>query len=127
MAYLGELIDKPALDQPATLPNGDDVHNFLYVEDAARAVVLASQTDDTSSIALNVPGEDERVTDAVAIVRELLPDAEIEVQAGSRGDASGFELETTEKEIGYRPQVPLREGLRRSINALRAKNGLPEV
>ena len=90
--------------------------------------MLASQTDDTPSVALTVPGTEARVADAAEIVRELLPSAEIEVQSGAapRGFI-GFDLEAIEKEIGYRPQVTLRGGLQRTISALRAKHGLPAL
>ena len=128
VVYLAELIEKPALGQPSVVPNGGDVQDLSYVEDAAYAVVLASQTDDTPSVALTVPGTEARVADAAEIVRELLPSAEIEVQSGAapRGFI-GFDLEAIEKEIGYRPQVTLREGLQRTISALRAKHGLPAL
>ncbi len=126
--HLEELIDKPALGIPSVVPNGDDVQDLSYVEDAARAIVLASQTADTPSIALTVTGDDTRIADAAAIVRELLPEAEIEVQATSPPRyIQGYDREGTEKEIGFRPEVPLREGLRRSIDALRARHGLPAI
>ena len=113
--HLTELIEKPALGEAAAVPYGDDMQNLLYVEDAARAVVLASQALGTTSAGLNVGGEDVLVRDAAAIVQELLPDAEIRVLPGGRDGSAGYELETTEQEIGYRPEFPLREGLRRTI------------
>ena len=126
--YLEELIDKPALGIPSVVPNGDDVHDLSYVEDAARAALLASETADTPSTALTVPGEDCRIADAAAIVRELLTDAQIEVQATSPPRRiQGFDREGTEREIGFRPEVSLREGLKRTIDALREKHGLPNV
>jgi hypothetical protein len=36
-------------------------------------------------------------------------------------------MATTEAKIGYTPQAALEEGLRRYINALRQKHGLPDV
>ena len=126
--YLEELIDNPARGIPSVVPNGDDVHDLSYVEDAARAIVLASQTADTPSIALTIPGEDARIGDVAAIVRELLPDAAIEVQATPPPRyIQGYDRETPEKEIGFRPEVPLREGLKRTIDRLRARHGLSTV
>ena len=58
--HLTELIEKPAMDEPAVVPYGDDVQNLVYVEDVARAVVLASQTLGTEPAGLNVGGEDVR-------------------------------------------------------------------
>ena len=126
--FLEELIDKPALGVPSAVPNGDDVQDLSYVEDAARAALLASETADTPSTALTVSGEDCRIADAAAIVRELLPDAQIEVQATSPPRLiQGYDRAGTEREIGFRPEVPLRDGLKRTINSLREKHGLPTV
>ena len=125
--HLTELIEKPALDEPAVVPYGDDVQNLVYVEDVARAVVLASQTLGTEPAGLNVGGEDVLLRDAAAIVQELLPDADIQVQPGIRDGSAGYDLSTTKEQIGYEPAFSLREGLRRTINAMRLKAGLPEI
>ncbi|GIX47431.1 MAG: nucleoside-diphosphate sugar epimerase [Candidatus Tectimicrobiota bacterium] len=125
--FLIELIDKPALGQPGVVPHGDKLLDWLYVEDAARAVVLASQTLRNPSVGLNVCGERHTVREAAAYVKRLLPAAQLDVQPGGRGGPMRYEMATTEAEIHYSPQVSLEEGLRRTINALRAKHGLPPV
>ncbi len=125
--HLTELIEKPALDEPAEVPYGDDVQNLVYVEDVARAVVLASQTLGTEPAGLTVGGEDVVLRDAAAIVQQLLPDADIRVQPGIRDGSAGYDLSTTTEQIGYEPAFSLREGLRRTINAMRAKAGLAQI
>ena len=125
--HLTELIEKPALGEAAAVPYGDDIQNLVYVEDAARAVVLASQTLKTVSPGLNVGGEDVKVRDAAAIVQDLLPEAKIEVLPGVRDGSAGYALDTTAEEIGYEPAFSLREGLKRNINGLRAKTQLPQI
>ena len=125
--HLTELIEKPALDEPAEVPYGDDVQNLVYVEDVARAVVLASQTLGTEPAGLTVGGEDVVLRDAAAIVQQLLPDADIRVQPGIRDGSAGYDLSTTTEQIGYEPAFSLREGLRRTINAMRLKAGLPQI
>lgn len=126
VTFLEELIDKPALGEPSQLDNGDDVLDFSYVEDCARAIVLASEAAAAPSPALTVPGDDARVADAAAIVRELLPDARIEVRAaGPPRHRRGYDREGAAREIGFRPAYGLREGLRRTVAALRERRGLP--
>ena len=125
--HLTELIEKPAMDEPAEVPYGDDVQNLVYVEDVARAVVLASQTLGTEPAGLTVGGEDVVLRDAAAIVQQLLPDADIRVQPGIRDGSAGYDLSTTTEQIGYEPAFSLREGLRRTINAMRAKAGLAQI
>ena len=128
VTHLEELIDKPALGRPGLVTNGDDVQDFSYVEDCARAIVLASETPNSPSLALTVTGDDVRVADVADVVRELLPDARIEV----RSDApprirAGYDREGTEREIGFRPAWTLREGLASTIGKLRARHGLPPI
>ncbi len=125
--FLQELIDKPALGQPGVVQHGDELIDWLYVEDAARAVVLATKTAHNPSIGLNICGERSTIRDVAAHVQRLLPEAQLEVQPGTWGGPMRFEMATTEAEINYSPQVSLDEGLRRNINALRAKHGLATI
>jgi nucleoside-diphosphate-sugar epimerase len=123
--FLYELIDKPALGQPGVVPHGDEIIDWLYVEDAARAVVLATKALNNRSIGLNICGERSTMRGVATRVKHLLPEARLEVQAGTWGGPMHFEMATTEAEINYSPQFSLEEGLRRNINMLRTKHGLP--
>jgi UDP-glucose 4-epimerase len=125
--FLYELIDKPALGQPGMVPHGDEIVDWLYVEDAARAVVLASQALDNRSIGLNICGERSTIRGVATRVKHLLPEAQLDVQPGTWGGAMHFEMATTEAEINYSPQFSLEEGLRRNINMLRTKQGLVTI
>jgi UDP-glucose 4-epimerase len=125
--FIAELIDKPALDQPAVAQHGDELLDWVYVEDAARAVVLASKTLGNRSIALNVLGDRATIADVAARVRKLLPKAQLEVRPGTWAGAMRFDKDTAAAEIGYRAQVSLEDGLRRNINALRKKAGRPAI
>ncbi|MEE8301586.1 MAG: NAD(P)-dependent oxidoreductase [Candidatus Tectomicrobia bacterium] len=123
--FLHELIDKPALGQSGVVSYGDALIDWLYVEDAARAVVLACNTPNNPSIGLNICGERRTIKEVAAQVKTLLPDAQLEVQSGTWGGDMRFEMATTESEIHYSPQFTLAEGLRRNITTLHAKHGLP--
>jgi nucleoside-diphosphate-sugar epimerase len=125
--FLYELIDKPAVGQPGTVPHGDEIMDWLYVEDAARAVVLASQALNNRSIGLNICGERSTIRGVATRLKHLLPDAALVVQSGTWGGPMHFEMATTEAEINYSPQFSLEEGLRRNINMLRTKQGLATI
>jgi nucleoside-diphosphate-sugar epimerase len=125
--FLSELIDKPALGQPGMAPYGNEILDWLYVEDAARAVVLASNALRNRSIGLNICGERSTVQGVATRLKHLLPSAPLTVQPGAWGGAMHFETATTEAEINYSPQFSLEEGLRRNINMLRSKHGLPTI
>ena len=125
--FLYELIDKPALGRPGVVPHGDEILDWLYVEDAARAVVLASKALNNRSIGLNICGERSTVLGVATRVKHLFPNAQLEMQPGTWDGAMHFEMATTEAEINYSPQFSLEEGLRRNINMLRAKHSLPTI
>ncbi len=125
--FLQQLIDQPALGHVGVVPHGDETLDFLYVTDAARAVVAASQTPNNPSIGLNICGSRHTIREVADHVKGLLPSAQIEVQPGTWGGGMHYEMATAEAEIGYSPQVALAEGLRYNINDLRRLNGLATI
>jgi UDP-glucuronate 4-epimerase len=57
----------------------------------------------------------------VATLRRLAPETRVTFSGPSSADIgpAGFALENTERDLGYRPQISLGEGLRRYREALR--------
>jgi nucleoside-diphosphate-sugar epimerase len=126
--YLTELIDKPALGEgPSVVPYGDDQMDWLYVEDAARAVVLTSQAGKTRTKALTIGGDLRPMRDVFTFVRQLLPDADMTLQPGSTRPIWQYEGSVAREEIGYEPQYKIEEGIKRNINMLRQAPGLSRV
>ncbi len=114
-----ELMVKPALGKPGRVPCGDDILNWLYVEDAARAVVMASKKATTKTKVFNVDGEVCPVALAADYVRRQIPDADITLLPGYTGFTGKFETGKIREEIGYRPQWPLEKGIEQVINEAR--------
>ena len=124
--FLRELIDKPALGAPGRVPAGDAVLDFLHVEDAAAAVAAACDARRSGFAALNVVGFRATMREAAALVRKLVPGADVEVENGSWKETNhDYDGRVTEAEIGYVPRITLEEGFRRNISALRERAGLP--
>ncbi len=107
--------------------NGDQVRDFIYVEDLARAhvAVLGRRGLDV----FNVGSETGvRVRDVLELVFELCGRRAPIRDLGERpGDvpASYASSEKLMRLTGWRPHVDLREGLRRTIAYYRARFGLP--
>lgn len=126
--YLNELIDKPALEQgPCVVPYGDDQMDWLYVEDVARAVVLACQAGKTRTKAFTVRGDLRPMREVFDYVRGLLPKADMTLQPGRYRQTWQFDGTATQHEIGYAPTYTIEEGIKRNINMLRQGAGLPLV
>ncbi|MFC1970480.1 NAD-dependent epimerase/dehydratase family protein [Chloroflexota bacterium] len=123
-----ELILNPALGKPGRLTGRDDVLAWTYVDDAARVALLACKYRRGNIGAFNIMGQLHSVKELAAYVRELIPDADIELLPGHyAGPRWKLESAVTEKEVGYHPQWLVKEGIRETINIVRRQHGLPPV
>jgi nucleoside-diphosphate-sugar epimerase len=130
-AFMTELIDKPAAGLPGLVPAGDAIIDFIHVEDAARATVLAAHAARCKPVALNIGGFRTTLRDAAGIVMAAVPEAHITVEAGSwNGIDHNYDLSEADAAIGYRPQITLDEGLRENIAQIRRRlqpsTGVPD-
>lgn len=114
-----ELMIKPAMGRPGKVPNGDDILNWLYVEDAARAVVMASKSAKTKIRAFNIDGDICSVKDAAELVKKLVPGANITLLPGQAGYTAKYDTTKIREEIGYSPQWKLEEGIKQVIHKVR--------
>jgi nucleoside-diphosphate-sugar epimerase len=120
--FMAELIDKPALGTAATVPAGEAVLDFIHVEDAARATVLASEAKESKPVALNIGGFRHTLREAAKIVSSELPDSRIVVEDGSwNGVDHHYDLSVAETAIGYKPSIGLDQGLRENIRQIRRR------
>jgi len=110
-------------EPPVIYGDGSQEYDFVYVEDVARANVLAMEAEATD-VALNV-GTGVGTTVA-ALVDEILAVAGSKVRPEFLAHVQSFvarrvgSTELAEKLIGFRAQVPLREGLERTVAWRRA-------
>jgi nucleoside-diphosphate-sugar epimerase len=121
-AIAEELFVKPALGKPSRVPFGDDINNWLYVEDAARAMVLASKVASTETKAFTVDGDIRSFAEVVAYIKSLNPGADIALLPGRLGYASKFDTTPAREEIGYRPQWTIEKGVKKVIDYIQRKN-----
>jgi UDP-glucose 4-epimerase len=105
--------------------DGEQTRDFTFVSDAVEATVGAAGAPAGSIF--NVGGGS-RVTlnHVISLLEELVGrEAKIERQAKQAGDVRHTWANTTriKEALGFRPQVPLREGLAREVAWLREKVG----
>ena len=125
--FVTELLEKPAIGEAGVIRNGNDTPDFLYAEDAGRALHLASEAPPCPLSGLTICGSTGSMRDAVALVKRLLPDADLRVEDGLTIGAMNYDPSVTEDAIGYSPQFTLEDGFRATINAMRRKHGLPQI
>ena len=102
--------------QPTQLGWGADFpRQFLHVDDAARALVLALRAPTLPRRTYNVTGE--RILtlgDVAGIVRWLLPGADIAIEAGPDpldDRQAEFDTRAARRDLGFRPEISLEKGI----------------
>jgi transcriptional regulator CtsR len=65
--------------------------------------------------------------EAVAYVRRLLPDAQLDVETDRPGLVQNFDASAAQTEIGYRSRFTMEQGFHKTIETVRAAHGLPRV
>jgi GDP-L-fucose synthase len=97
---------------------GKATREFLYVEDAAEAIVLAAETYDGSEPVNLGSGSEISIFDLVGLVKELTGyQGEIEWDASKPDGQPRRCLDTTRafQEFGWRARTPFRAGLERTV------------
>ena len=124
------VIEKPALGEPVEIGPGGTVLDWQHVTDAANAFRKAAFVPDEalSQRAYNVCGTQATFEEVAAVVRELLPDAEITVT--DEGDipwTHTMDDGAARDDFGYEPRYDLRSGVRSYANVLREERGCEPV
>ena len=122
-----ELIEKPAVGKPGKVPYGDDVPNWLYVDDAARATVLAAKVARTNTMAFNISGDIRSTSEVADYVRKLLPEADITLRPGILGLCWKVDATPIKEELGFSSEWPMERAVKDMINVTRQQHGLPPV
>ena len=113
---------------PVLYEDGEQTRDFSFVEDIARANLLASETDQLDGMAVNV-GNEKGVS--IRKVAEIVSSAlKIDIEPEARGEFRPGEmrhLTSDTKKIrsaGYKLQVELEEGIQRYIDWIRSQTDI---
>jgi UDP-glucose 4-epimerase len=134
--YIVEAYDRVARGLPPILyGDGSETKDFVYVGDVARANVLAMQSD-VSGEAFNISGGKPLTVRHLAETVILLAGAALEPEY-REAPASGFRITVdapfhydnsrAAERLGWRPEVPIEEGIARMIAWRRARAAAPET
>jgi dTDP-L-rhamnose 4-epimerase len=113
---------------PVLYEDGEQTRDFSFVEDIARANLLAAETDELDGFAVNVgSGEGTPIRKVAQILSRLL---KIDIEPEARGEFRPGEMrhltsDTTKiRAAGYKPQVQLEDGIARYIDWIRAQSDI---
>jgi len=103
--------------RPVIFGDGRQTRDFVFVEDVARANLLAADSNATGVTVNVATGERYSLNNLVAILVELLgSDLQPVYEAARPGEVrdSQADISLAKRTIGYLPQVSLRQGLERT-------------
>jgi len=113
---------------PVLYEDGEQTRDFSFVDDIARANLLAAESDELDGLAVNV-GSGEGVP--IRRVAQILSNAlKIDIEPEARGEFRPGEMrhltsDTTKiRAAGYRPDVKLEEGIQRYIDWIRSQSDI---
>lgn len=115
---------------PVLYEDGGQTRDLCFVEDIARANLLAATTDQLDGLPVNVgSGRATSVRDLARIISEQLG---LEIAPVARGEFRPGEIRSLTSDIsriravGYEPQVPLEEGIARYIAWIRTQGAVED-
>jgi UDP-glucose 4-epimerase len=132
-AIIREMVANPALGKAGKVPAArDNVLGWTYVDDAARAIVLALKAPKTVTRSFSVRGNIHTVGEIADYVKELLPDSDVTLLALEKSKSHlimtcKYDMSRIEEELGFHLQWSMKDGIKATINMIRKEKGLPEV
>jgi GDP-L-fucose synthase len=127
-AMVNKYVSAATNDEPEVVlwGTGSPSREFLYVDDAARALVLAAEHAD-SSLPFNVgTGVETKISDLAELVSAAAEFEGETVWDSSRPDGQPtryLDVSRATESIGFRAETPLEDGLARTIESFRASPG----
>ena len=113
---------------PVLYEDGRQTRDFSFVEDIARANLLAAETDKLDGLAVNVGGgKGVPIRQVAQILSKALKfDIEPEARGEFRpGEMRHLTSDTTKiRSAGYKPQIELEEGIQRYIDWIRSQSDI---
>jgi nucleoside-diphosphate-sugar epimerase len=112
-------------DQVTLWGTGEPTREFLYVDDAARALLLAAERYDSSDPVNVGNGSETRIRDLAETIADLVRFEGETVWDSSRPDGQPrryLDVSRAREQFGFEARVPLREGLERTIESFRAQS-----
>ncbi len=110
---------------PVSVPSADTELDWIYVSDAARALIHALRTPKEGHLVYNILGYRAPVRDVASIIEELLPRAQISLEAGQPPATERFPVFGSSRalsELEFTPTHDLHSGLSAYVHFLDSLN-----
>jgi UDP-glucose 4-epimerase len=121
--FTQDLIQK---NQVTIQGDGKQTRDFVYVDDVVQGIIKASDVEDVTGEVFNLAGgKSISILELVDILHRFFPEVkESDFGPAREGDIRFSQADTTKAQqaLGYRPEVDVEEGLRRTVEWFRAQS-----
>ena len=117
--FVVDLFENPLMGKPVKVPNGDAIYTLQYVKDAAEAVLTGLKAKGFKHRVFNTCDEAVSLRTLASYVKEEVPEAQIEVEAGGKTPRVLVDATRIREELGFTPPFGIRGGVADYIRELK--------
>lgn len=117
---LSQMIEKPARGESIKVNSADAVTDWLYIKDAVKGLLQVWRTENLKHRIFNIGGNSHSTREVAEIVRNYIPDAEIELKSEKTFPwPDSYDYSRARNELGYKPSFGIKEGVKDFIKEVR--------
>lgn len=116
--YSSRILDAMAGGKPLTIPNPDERGDWLYIQDAVKAILTLWEAKEPGQRIYNVAGGVHSIREVVGIARKVCPDAQVTLQEGGKSLSpypAAYDDTPARREIGWEPGYTIETAVREHI------------
>ncbi|MBK5102772.1 MAG: NAD(P)-dependent oxidoreductase [Burkholderiales bacterium] len=121
--YSSKLLDALASRQPLHIPWPEEKGDWLYVKDAARALLLLLESKTIAQTGYNIMSGLYSIREAMAVAKKVCPEAVISFADGAPPSDNPYPLSYDDslarRDLGWKPEYSLEAGFRDHIAIMR--------
>ena len=121
-SFTTKMIECVAYSKPYTVPFGDDIIDWQYVEDISRMILQALNLPrKTKTRVFNTQGDVRPVVEGVKYLKTLAPNADLKIEPGTFGIPWRYDTSVLEREIGFKPRYSMEEGVKKTYEGFKSQ------
>lgn len=117
--YSSLILDAIARGESLAIPNPDERGDWLYIQDAVKAILTLWEAKEPGQRIYNVAGGVHSIREVVGIARKIRPDAKVTLQVGGQSLSpypAAYDDTPARKEIGWEPGYTIEAAVREHID-----------
>jgi nucleoside-diphosphate-sugar epimerase len=122
--YSSFILDAMAVGKPLHIPNPDERGDWLYIQDAVKAILTLWKAPEPTQRIYNVAGGVHSIREVVGIAKKFRLNAQVTLQEGGKNLSpypAAYDDRVARKEIGWKPDYTIERAVREHIEVVAGK------